>query len=101
MLCITPTDEFRRIAAIARRDPAELKTEAIVSAVTRSLSLPGNDRVLFPIQAAAIVATCRSVEFGSPGAVLPLGVGEGKTDASFVLPYVLAAERAVLLVPGS
>lgn len=101
MLCITPTDEFRRIAAIARRDPAELKTEAIVSAVTRSLSLPGNDRVLFPIQAAAIVATCRSVELGSPGAVLPLGVGEGKTDASFVLPYVLAAERAVLLVPGS
>jgi hypothetical protein len=101
MLCITPTPEFDRIRALARRDPAELKTEAVALAVTRSLSMPGNDRVLFPIQAAAIVGACRSVELGSPGAVLPLGVGEGKTDVSFVLPYVLAADRAVLLVPGS
>jgi hypothetical protein len=101
MLNVTPTAEFDRIRAIARRDPAELKTEAVAAAVTRALSLPGNARVFFPIQAAAVVATCRSVDLGSPGAVLPLGVGEGKTDVSFVLPYVLDAERAVLLVPGS
>ncbi len=81
MLCITPTQEFDRIKALARRDPAELKTEAVALAVTRSLSMPGNDRVMFPIQAAALVSACRSVELGSPGAVLPLGVGEGKALA--------------------
>lgn len=101
MLTITPTPEFRRIAAIARRDQAELKTEAVASAVTRALAMPGSARTFFPIQAAAVVAACRSVELGSPGAVFPIGVGDGKTDCSFVLPHVLAADRAVLLVPGS
>lgn len=81
MLEITPTPEFNRVRALAKRDPAELKTDAVVSAVTRALSLPGNTRTLFPIQAAAVVAACRSVELGSPGAVLPLGVGEGKALA--------------------
>ena len=101
MLAITPTPEFERVAALARRDPADLKTEAIAAAVTRALAMPGSTRAFFPIQAAALVAACRSTELGSPGAVLPLGVGEGKTDVSFVLPYILAADRAVLLVPGS
>lgn len=101
MLTVTPDDEFRRIVALAKRDPAELKTDEVAQAVTRALSLPGNTRTLFPIQAGAIVTACRSVELGSPGAVFAMGVGEGKTDPSFVLPYVLDAHRAVLLVPGS
>jgi hypothetical protein len=101
MLCVTPTPEFDRVRALARRDPATLKTDAIAAAVTRALAMPGSTRAFFPIQAAAVVTTCRSVELGSPGAVLPLGVGEGKTDVTFVLPYVLDASRAVLLVPGA
>lgn len=98
---VTTTDEFRRIASLARRDPAELLTDAVAQAVTQALRLPGGTRELFQIQAAALVAACRSVELGSPGAFLPIGVGEGKTDITFALPYVLDAHRAVLLVPGA
>lgn len=98
---VAPSDDFRRIAAIPRRDPAELVRDDVAEAVTRALRMPGSARVFFPIQAAAIVATCRSVELGSPGAFLPIGVGEGKTDITFVLPHVLNASRAILCVPGS
>lgn len=98
---VYPTDEFKRIAAVPRRDPAELLRDDVAEAVTRALAMPGSARVFFPIQAAAIVACCRSVELGSPGAFLPIGVGEGKTDITYVLPEVLDAKRALLMVPGA
>lgn len=100
-MIVSPTDEFRRIAAVPRRDPASLVRDDVAEAVTRALRMPGSARVFFPIQAAALVATCRAVELGSPGAFLPIGVGEGKTDITFCLPYVLDAKRAILLVPGA
>lgn len=102
-LAVSATDEFMRIASIPRRDPNELLRDTeLHAAATRALRAANADgsRSFRPIQAAGLVSAARSVELGSPGAFLPIGVGEGKTDISFCLPLVLQATRAVLTVPG-
>lgn len=101
-LVVPASDEFRRIASLARRDPSELMTDGMCTGATNALRCAGADgsRVFRPIQAAGLITSARSVELGSPGAFLPIGVGEGKTDITFCLPLVLQSTRAVLTVPG-
>jgi hypothetical protein len=100
---VPASDEFKRIASIPRRDPAELLSDELRLAASRALRRAGADgsRVFRPIQSGALVASARSVELGSPGSFLPIGVGQGKTDVTFCLPYVLQCTRGVLTVPGS
>lgn len=90
-----PSADFRRIVALPRRDAASLFTRELAEQVTRILKLPGGAMTLFPVQAAALVAAARR-----RGLFGPLGVSAGKTLISFLLPTVLEASRAVILVPG-
>jgi len=94
-LSVTASQDFRRIVALPRRDPAELFTPAFAAQVTKCVRSPGGTMDLLPVQAAALVdaARCR-------GLFAPIGVGEGKTLICFLLPYVLEAKRPVLLLPG-
>lgn len=94
-LAVTATADFRRIAALPRRDPAELFSPLLAAQVTRCVRLPGGTWELFTVQAAALIEAARR-----RGLFAPIGVSGGKTLISFLLPYVLEAKRAVLLVPG-
>lgn len=87
--------EFRRIAALPRRDPSALMTEPYTRAVTAALKLSCGAMLARPIQAAALVEIARK-----RGGFLPMGVGSGKTLVTFCAPTVLEATRAVILVPG-
>jgi hypothetical protein len=100
LFSVNDSEDFRRIASIPRRDPSELFDPELCAAASRALRTVNGSRVFRPIQSAGLITCARSVELGSPGAFLPIGVGKGKTDLSFCLPFVLAAERSVLTVPG-
>ncbi len=117
---ITRSDEFNRVVSLARRDPASLLAPALRDSATAVLRLPsvvgcegiidtptgpvcatcGCPLRLKPEQAAALVTAARRQAAGGFGAFLPMGVGIGKTLVWFLLPTVLQAKRAVVLMPG-
>jgi hypothetical protein len=117
---ITRSDEFNRVVSLPRRDPASLLSDDLRDAATRVLRLPdvvgcsgeiatptgpvcatcGCPLRLKPEQAAALVTAARRQAAGGFGAFLPMGVGVGKTLVWFLLPTVLSAKRAVVLMPG-
>lgn len=91
---IRATPEFRRIQDLPRRDPAI--GEDFVNEMTKALCAPKGGMKLRPRQALALhdIATQK-------GGFIPLDVGEGKTLVMLLAPYVLDAERPLILVPAN
>jgi hypothetical protein len=79
--------ELRRIAALPRRDSPQLLAE-----LTEALRLPHGEQTL---RAAQTLALVEAYELG--GLFGGLGVGEGKTLLTRLLPVLFGAQRAVLL----
>jgi hypothetical protein len=88
------TPELARIQALPRRQPQD--EQKLADELTALLRAPGGTMQLRRVQALALF------EIGTwGGAFLPIGVGEGKTLISLMAPYVLEAERVLLLCPAS
>lgn len=93
---VRDTQEYRRIAGLPRRRLNDADAAAWASRLTGELRAPGSTRSLRPWQGYAIAEAA-----GCGGAFLGLGVGHGKTDLSFVLPYLFRAIRPLIIVPGA
>jgi hypothetical protein len=85
------TKELRRVLALPTR--TEVADPREVSAL---FLRPGATGCLRPLQALALAEA-----FTRRGLLALLGVGEGKTLLSFLLPLVLGSARPLLLVPGA
>ncbi len=92
---ISFSDELRRILDMPLRDPAPL-ADALVDYMTTWLRTPDGTMRLRPLQALGLV---EAHDYQGMLGLLP--VGEGKTLLSYLLPLVLEAKRAVLVVPAS
>ncbi len=92
---VSVTGEFRRIAALPRRQWESWELSDIIEDGTRTLRQPDALMRLWPVQALALleIAQCR-------GGFLPIGVGLGKALISLLAAVVLKAERPVLFVPA-
>lgn len=95
---ITMSDEFARVASLARRPVID---DAYVEVVSQALRLrPHNDRgepnLLRHAQVAALRELC---EVGGLGAPMP--VGSGKTLVTLLAAMVITCARPVLLIPAS
>ena len=92
---IAHTAEFQRIAALPRRVLTEGELAYLAAELTSILRTPSGTMTLKPIQALALHDA--GVEGGLFG---PLGVGEGKTLTSMLLPAVIPCQRPLLLLPA-
>lgn len=100
------TPEFNRILALPRREPPSGAADrnGVVARMkghpteweeaTEHFRTPGGTMVLRPLQAAALIEASQC-----QGCFAPLGVGEGKTLVSLLLPEALGSTVAVLLLP--
>jgi hypothetical protein len=88
------TPELSRILSLPRRDWTR-QGEELITLVSSAYARPGASVHLRAVQVAAL---CEAVECG--GAILPMGVGTGKTLVSFLLPAVMQAKRPLLLIPA-
>jgi hypothetical protein len=92
---VRASEEFRRIDALPRRVWTPEASEALVQEMTAVLKQPTGTKVLKPNQAIALL------ELGMyAGGLCPLRAGAGKSLVTFLAPYVMGAERPVLLVPA-
>ena len=91
------TSELARILAIPRRgSSAEDFGRSIAPQLTALLKTPQGTQSLRAMQA------CALHDIGVyGGAFCPLGVGEGKTLITLLAPYVLNAQRPLLLLPAN
>lgn len=105
--CVTRSADFRRIAALPRReqwiDYAEALTLALAKPPVKPGTCPSNcpckgtgRMTLRPRQAWAL-----SEIFEQRGGVCILGPGDGKTLITLLLPTLMGWERAVLFVPAA
>jgi hypothetical protein len=85
------SSEFRRIEALPRR-ALDLSS---VRDLTEFFRRPGGTMKLRPIQSAALLEAAEQ-----NGLFAPIGVGLGKELICLLLPEVLDAKRAVLLIPS-
>jgi hypothetical protein len=85
--------ELDRILALPRR-PQEHDAE-LARALTQHLRRPGGTQTLRPIQATALHEAWRS-----RGLFGPIGVGEGKTLISLLIPVVLGWLAPILILPA-
>jgi hypothetical protein len=88
------TSELDRILSIPRRDPDEIG-KLIAGPLTERLKTPAGTMELRPLQALALA---EMADYG--GALIGLGVGEGKTLISYLGSTVMKTKRSVLLVPA-
>jgi len=89
--------EYLRIAALPTREwDTEAYTNELIQVLTSELKTPQGNWTLNKIQAASINDI---ILYG--GALLPVGVGQGKALISLLTPVVLNAARPVLFVPAS
>lgn len=93
---VSYTGEFQRIASLPRRVWSTNDLAYLASALTEILRRPSGRMKLRPAQALGLHDA--GVERGLFGA---LGVGEGKTLLSFLLPLVMNAQRPLLLLPAA
>lgn len=90
-VAVADTPEFRRVRDLPRRPfPPEHPDQ------TERYRRPGGTMQLKPLQSAALVEAAQC-----GGAFVPLGVGQGKTLVSLLLPAAMRAKRAVLLIPSN
>jgi hypothetical protein len=82
--------EFRRVEALPRRT-LDLTT---VQDVTEMFRRPGGTMTLRPIQSAALLEAALM-----NGGFFPIGVGQGKSLLTLLLPTALDSQKTVLLVP--
>lgn len=91
--------DLERILALPRRpgDVEEWLDDDLVEYLSSLVRRPGaEDFRLFPIQAGALIDL---TEQG--GGLGPIGVGEGKTIISLLLPVMMKSKVAVIMVPPS
>lgn len=95
---VPDTDEFRRVLALRRRDAlADVKVNDLYKRITAAFRLPTGQQELWVQQAA-----CLAEAHDNRGLLAPLGVGEGKTLVSYLLPIVIpGVQRPTLLLPAS
>lgn len=92
---VAHTDEFRRIAALPRRVWSPDDLSRLTAELTSILRTPSGTMTLRPVQALALHDA--AIEGGLFGSI---GVGEGKTLTSLLLPAVLPCKRPLLLLPA-
>ena len=94
-LTVARTADFLRISSLPRRAWVAAELDRLAGDLTEILRTPTGTMSLRPVQALALHDA--GIERGLFGSI---GVGEGKTVISLLLPVVLQAERPLLLVPG-
>lgn len=92
-MIVEHTADFERIRVLPRRDASKEYGRAMADQLTPKLALAPDARML-PWQALALAEAVMS-----QGAFIALPVGQGKTLISWLLPLMLQAKRALLLVP--
>lgn len=92
-MIVQPTPDFRRVAGLPRRVPDGAR---YVDDVTRALRQPTGTMTLFPDQALCLAEAAIHRRL-----VCGMGVGEGKTIVSMLLPAVIGAKKPLLLLPGA
>jgi hypothetical protein len=92
---IRETRELSRILALPRRRLDDPAFDTLVPEMTELLRRPEGTMTLRRVQALALyeIATHR-------GGFCSVGVGEGKTLISLLAPFVLGAQRPLLLLPA-
>src|SRR5262245_65169047 len=92
-VAVRATAEVARILALPRRDPS---ASEVTDELTGLLRTSRGTMRLRPVQALALH------DLGVyGGAFCPIGVGEGKTLITLLAPYVLEAQRPLLLLPAA
>ena len=92
---VAHTAEFQRVANLPRRVWATEDLATLAKDLTSILRTPNGTMHLRPVQALALHDA--GIEGGLFG---PIGVGEGKTLVTLLLPVVLSARRPLLLLPA-
>jgi hypothetical protein len=88
--------DLARILALPRRDAKAAATAFLIDELTEALKTPSGTMRLRGLQALSLVEIAEQ-----RGGLLPLGVGDGKTLASFMSAYVLDAKNPILVLPAS
>lgn len=91
---VKASPEFARVLALPRRPGDERGID--IQGYTDVLKKPKGQMTLWPRQAWAL-AEARA----AGGGLFALGVGEGKTLVSLLLPTILAARRPLILIPAA
>lgn len=95
--CVVATEEFYRIADLAKRDwQQDIERDELRAKMTQYFRLPRSSAELRPIQAAAL-ADLHDLR-GLLGGIL---AGEGKTLISYLAPNLFPVQRPLLLVPAA
>jgi hypothetical protein len=94
MAVIQATADFKRIAAIPRRDWLH-NADAAADLLTEHLRTPTGAQRLWPIQGAALVDL-----YNYRGLFAPIKVSGGKTLITLLAPTLLKSERPALLLPA-
>lgn len=94
-LAVAHTTEFQRILDLPRRSWSAEDLASLANDLTSILRTPAGTMALRPVQALALHDA--GIEGGLFG---PIGVGEGKTLVTLLLPLVLEARRPLLLLPA-
>lgn len=92
---IAHTGDFHRILTLPRRVWSDADLASLAASLTEILKMPGGTMSLRPVQALALHDA--GIVGGLFGAI---GVGEGKTLPTMLLPVALGASRPLLLLPG-
>jgi len=93
---VSISNDFKRIAALPRREWNWFHQTEYIDAATQALKTPHGEMTLKPAQAAALL------EFQRYHALVGLiGTGKGKALLSFLLKQVINVRVAVILVPPS
>ncbi len=94
-LSVVHTAEFQRVTSLPRRSWSEASLAELSGALTEILRTSSGQMRLRPVQALALH------DAGTEGGLFgPIGVGEGKTLVTLLLPIVLGAKRPLLLLPA-
>ena len=91
---VQDTPEFRRVWGLASRDLEAIATPEFALSVSEALRR-NPEAVLRPLQAAALL------EFAAMGGLfVTMGVGEGKTLITLLLPLIAESARPLLVLPA-
>lgn len=88
---VVTSEDFQRIKALPQRDVATVMTPAHVEMLSAELRTSRGTMELRPLQVAALLEAARC-----GGLLGLLSVGSGKTLVSFLLPWVMRAQRTMV-----